>query len=274
MTLRQAMLPVAQINARLRARRWRGVRFLCYHSVVDEPDLTPLSQLTPVISTGGFRRHLELTRSSGYSVVSMAEALRLMESGQGQKGQYVCFTFDDGRLDNFACAWPMLQQFGFSAHFFVSSGLVGTSEPSGRNGYIDRYMSVLQMRTMIAEGASVGSHGCSHRDLTTLDLESISQELVGSRRELETLLGVPVTSYAYAYARYDRRVLRATRSAGYTHAFTINTGAVTSTDDENRFTIMRNPMRSGVNNPENYAMIQGGFDFTRIYSDLKLRVKY
>jgi len=242
--------------------------------VVDEPELTLLSQLTPVISTTGFRRHLELIRSSGYAVVSMPDALRLIERGEGRRGQYVCLTFDDGRLDNRINAWPILREFGFSAHFFVSSGLVGTSQPGAASGLLDRYMSALDLRTIIAEGASVGSHGRSHRDLTTLDAGTLDEELAGSRAVLERLLGVPVLSYAYAYSCYNRRVLAATRSAGYRHGFAINAGSASSTDRDQGLTIPRNVIRSGPSEPENIAVIQGGLDFVRPYSNLKRRIRY
>jgi peptidoglycan/xylan/chitin deacetylase (PgdA/CDA1 family) len=266
------MLPVAKLSARARAGAWRGVRFLCYHSVVDEPSLTPLSQLTPVVSTAGFRRHLELMRSRAYTIVSMTDALQLIESGLGGRGQYVCVTFDDGRLDNFLNAWPILREFNATAHFFVSTGLIGASVPSVRNGYVDRFLTVEQLRTMLAEGASIGSHGRSHRDLTTLDARTIGQELAGSRCELEAMVGVPVLSYAYAYARYDRRVLQQMRSAGYRHGFTINTGAVARADEVTRFTLSRNVIRSGADEPENALLIQGGLDFARPYSTLKRRL--
>lgn len=274
MSPRETMLSVAQLNARLRRHRWRGVRFLCYHSVADEPDFAPLSQLTPTITTRGFRRNLELIRSSGYRVLPMAEALDSIESGHSRRGQYICLTFDDGRLDNFTVAWPILREFGYPAHFFVSSALIGTSKPSPRNGCIDRYMNAEQLRAIVAEGGSIGSHGRSHRNLTTLDIQSIRQELIESRRELEALLGVPVTDHAYPYALYDRRVLQATREAGYRHAFRINSGSVRLDRGDDRLALVRNLMRGGADNPENYPVIQGGFDFSQLYSDLKLRVKY
>lgn len=274
MSLRRAMLPVAKLSARVRARAWRGVRFLCYHSVADEPDLAALSQRTPAVSTAEFGRHLALIRSCGYTVVSMADGLRLLETDLGGRGQYVCITFDDGRLDNFLHAWPLLRSAGASAHFFVTSELVGTSTPSARDGYMDRYMSVDHLRTMVAQGASIGSHGRSHRDLTTLDPRTIREELTESRRELEALLGGKVLSFAYAYARYNRRVLEQIGLAGYRHGFTINTGTAFRVDEVSRFTLPRNVIRSGGNDPENELVIQGGMDFAQSYSAFKRRLRF
>lgn len=272
-------LSIARAHALLTARRWRGVRFLCYHSVVPPDDLPGLSQATPVLSEDGFRNHLAWIRRNGYVVVSMADARRLLRSRDAPRAQFVCLTFDDGRMDNFVTAWPVLRQAGYSAHFFVSSAVVGQSftcpdEPrSGTRSYTERFMDADALRTIIREGGSIGSHAHHHTDLTTLGEAQILRELVESRRQLEALTGRPIDTHAYPYASYDRRVVRATEAAGYAVAFKVNTGAVLAIGSHNRFTVPRNPIRTGADNPDNYAIIRGGFDFTRLYSEVKQRWK-
>ena len=125
--LRSMLLPLTSAIGRLRAHRWRGVRFLCYHSVGQPGELPALAWRTPTISVDSFRRHLELMHKSGYRVVSMDRALELLASGNAEDGQYICLTFDDGRQDNFVNAWPLLRAAGHSAHFFVSSASNATS---------------------------------------------------------------------------------------------------------------------------------------------------
>ena len=274
MSIRETLLPLAQLNANWRSGRWRGLRLLCYHSVVDEPTLTLLSKRTLVISEEGFRRNLETIRTSGYQVLSMAHALELLESGGSAYGQYICITFDDGRLDNFTTAWPILRNYDYSAHFFVNSAFVGTHAQGAQDSYVDRFMAADQMRAMMSEGASFGSHGQTHRDLTTLDAESIRRELSESRRELEEMLGTPVVTHAYPYALYDKRVLQEIRDVGYSYGFKVNTGVATFAGGANRYTLVRNAMRSGRDNPENYALIRGGYDFSSAYSEAKMRFKY
>jgi peptidoglycan/xylan/chitin deacetylase (PgdA/CDA1 family) len=272
-------LPIVRANALLTARRWRGVRFLCYHSVVPPDELPGLSQATAVLSEDGFRNHLAWIRRNGYVVVSMADARRVLCNGDAPRSQFVCLTFDDGRMDNFVTAWPVLRQAGYSAHFFVNSAVVGQAftypdEPrTGTRSYTERFMDADALRTIMREGGSIGSHAHHHTELTTLDESQILRELVESRRHLEALGGGPIDTHAYPYGSYDRRVVRAAEAAGYAVAFKVNTGAVLAIGSHNRFTIPRTSIRTGADNPFNYAAIRGGFDFTRPYSEAKQRWK-
>lgn len=273
-------LAIARAHALLNARRWRGVRFLCYHSVVPPDELPGLSQATWVLSEDGFRDHLAWIRRNNYVVVSMADARRLLHNGDAARAQFVCLTFDDGRIDNFTNAWPVLRQAGYSAHFFVSSAVIGQSfthpgEPhAGTRSYTERFMDADALRTILREGGSIGSHAHHHTDLTTLGESQILRELVESRRQLEALTGGPIDTHAYPHGAYDRRVVRATEAAGYAVAFnTRNTGAVKAIGSHNRFTVPRNALRTGADNPDNYAIIRGGLDFTRLYSEAKQRWK-
>jgi peptidoglycan/xylan/chitin deacetylase (PgdA/CDA1 family) len=270
--LRRALLPAAWLNGRVRAQRWRGVRFLCYHSIT-ESATSSLDALTLVVSRDGFARHLEMIRTAGYVVVSMIDALSLVESGRAAEGQFICFTFDDGRIDNFEVAWPLLRARGFSAHFFVNSGRLGqTIEQATMHGRIaDCFMDAAMLRSIVNDGGSIGSHGLGHEDLTTLSDAALNRELVESRQVLEDAIEEPVTTHAYPFARYDARVVQAAGAAGYTHAFGIRTGTtagLAATPDA-RLTIARNVIRSGADAAENYAIMRGGFDFTRHYSNVK-----
>jgi peptidoglycan/xylan/chitin deacetylase (PgdA/CDA1 family) len=42
----------------------------------------------------------------------------------GQRGRHILLTFDDGYVDNFDCAYPLLRQHGLTATFFICTGLL------------------------------------------------------------------------------------------------------------------------------------------------------
>ncbi|HMY77763.1 MAG TPA: polysaccharide deacetylase family protein, partial [Thauera aminoaromatica] len=52
----------------------------------------------------------------------------------------------------------------------------------------------------------------------------LQAQLAGARDDLEALLGEPVDYLAYPYGRYDERVLRQARHAGYRAAFSVQPG--------------------------------------------------
>ena len=274
--LRRTLQPLASAIARFQAHRWRGVRFLCYHSVCRPDELPALARRTGVISVEGFRRHLDVMRELRYRMVSMERALELLGSGDARKGQFVCLTFDDGRLDNFVNAWPVLVEAGCSAHFFVSSAMVGeTVKDASDPDVVDRYMDADMLRTIVREGGSIGSHAHNHVNLTTLDKDPLLSELRESRRLLERLVGGSVHTHAYPWAVYDRDVLAATHDAGYRYAFAGGVGGtVKMLYGAARLKIPRNTIRSGPDRSENYVTLCGGMDVFHPYSTLKMRWRY
>jgi len=274
--LRSVLLPLTSAVGRFRAHRWRGVRFLCYHSVGQPAELPDLARRTPAISVDGFRRHLDFMRETGYRVVAMDRALDLLADGEAERGQYICLTFDDGRRDNFVNAWPLLRAAGYSAHFFVSSALIGATVRHRLGGaeLVERYMDADMLRAILREGGSIGSHAHHHVNLTTLDEGALRDELRESRRLLEELTGGPIHTHAYPWAVYDRSVIAATREAGYRYAFGNSAGGtvkVLEGGGRASLTIPRISLRSGTDAKENYAAMRGGLDFTRPYSALKMR---
>ena len=126
----------------------------------------------------------------------------------------VALTFDDGFASDIDVALPLLRRHRLRASFFVVAGQIGTP------GHIDAD-GVRQLR---AEGMEVGSHGMQHRSWCGLDDAGLREELVLARRSIEETLGTQVRAAACPFGRYNRRVLRALRRAGYERVLTSDGG--------------------------------------------------
>ena len=84
-----------------------------------------------------------------------------------------------------------------------------------------------QVLALERAGMDVQSHTKTHRVVGTLGQESLQDELVGSRRQLEQVLGHPVRALAYPVGKgvvADRATERAVRESGYALGFTNGTG--------------------------------------------------
>ncbi|MBK6350443.1 MAG: polysaccharide deacetylase family protein [Proteobacteria bacterium] len=102
-------------------------------------------------------------------------------------------------------------------------------------------MSWQQVRAMRAAGHGIGSHTISHRVLATLSPQAQADEIKGSKRSLETILGHEVSSFAYPVGgpqHINEHSVRLAREAGYQQAFTFLTG-LASLPLADRFTIPR-----------------------------------
>jgi len=69
-------------------------------------------------------------------------------------------------------------------------------------------------------GAIVGSHTRTHAWLTLESKHRVGDELHGSRRDLESRLGVAVRHFAYPDGQFNREMAEAVAGAGYRFAYT------------------------------------------------------
>ena len=167
---------------------------LTYHEILPLP-----SQYLYRVTSAQLQAHLSLL-SSG-----------ILQPGSPEHAPLI--TFDDGHRSNFEQAFPLLEQFGLKATFFVLAGCVGGT---------DKYISWDQARQIVAAGHRVESHGWSHRLLTQCSHDDLEEELVRSKRELEDRLGAQVSAISAPGGRWDDRVMDACGRAGYKYLFHSN----------------------------------------------------
>src|SRR5204863_99637 len=95
------------------------VTVLLYHRVSDEAR----DNLT--VGVGQFDRHMALI-SRHCQPVSIEDVVN-WERVPRSKKPLVCITFDDGYLDNYLHAVPILERYRVPAAFFVSTGIVASN---------------------------------------------------------------------------------------------------------------------------------------------------
>lgn len=109
------------------SRRPRYVPVIMYHSVRDMRSGTwAYRHLT--LELEYFRAQLEYFRRHRYSVVSLDEVAAFKRGDQDLPARSVCLTFDDGYLDNWVFAFPLLARYGYRATVFVATDFVDPRE--------------------------------------------------------------------------------------------------------------------------------------------------
>jgi peptidoglycan/xylan/chitin deacetylase (PgdA/CDA1 family) len=88
-----------------------------------------------------------------------------------------------------------------------------------------------EIAEMQAGGISFGSHGASHELLTLIDRVQQEQELLGSRRLLESRLGTAVDALAYPNGAFDGELKRLAAQSGYACAVSVRRSRVSSSSD-------------------------------------------
>jgi len=99
---------------------------------------------------------------------------------------------------------PILQQYGFKAHFFITTGWIGTPY----------FLTPEQIKALHEAGMGIGSHGVTHRFLSDLpDNEAVS-ELTESRERLSAIVGSSVTSFSAPGGRITQSVIDVAQRCG------------------------------------------------------------
>jgi peptidoglycan/xylan/chitin deacetylase (PgdA/CDA1 family) len=102
---------------------------LTYHRVVPRDELSAQwIQPGMYVETDVFERHM-LFLQEEFRIISLHELLERWNTGDWDKeARYCVVTFDDGWLDNYLYAYPILRKFGIPATIFLPTDFVGTHE--------------------------------------------------------------------------------------------------------------------------------------------------
>lgn len=207
------------------------IPILMYHRVGDNS-----AERRFTVSTALFEQQMRCVRDLSYHVVGLDEVTAAVEGKTVLAAKSVAITFDDGFQDTFENAAPVLSGLGYSATFFLVSQLLGTRNTwMEREGYPSAHlMNWTAAKELLKHGFTVGSHSRTHPSLIQHDETRISDEVEGSRRDLEDRLAAPIRYFAYPYGHFDGRVLTALHRSGYAAACSTQSGFNNVTTDRYR----------------------------------------
>jgi len=200
-------------SAAKEAGSWRalqrefGVRLpvLLYHHVgPSRPGIIPGLTVSPQ----RFERHVRWLARRGYTGICPSDWARWRREGKGLPDKPVLLTFDDGHEDLVEYAFPVLRHYGFGAAVYIVTGQLGGTNAWDRapSSIALRLMTANQIRCWAAQGIEFGAHSRTHANLPTLSAHELEEEVVGSGKDLESILGSRLVSFAYPYGFHNQAV--------------------------------------------------------------------
>jgi peptidoglycan/xylan/chitin deacetylase (PgdA/CDA1 family) len=156
------------------------------------------------ISPTTFKQQMNKLKELGYETITASELAKVILHGGNLPPRPVVITFDDGDLDVFENAYPILKDLGYVASMYVVSN------------YMDQpnFLSSDQLKKLADSGWEIGSHSSNHYDLT-LNYGLFYQEMNLSRQNIEASVGVELRTFAYPYGKVDPNVMAKISEYGY-----------------------------------------------------------
>ena len=202
---------------------------LLYHQIaLTHPFDDPLGLgVSPEI----FESQIRFLHKKGYQALTLDDIVDGKTIRRKPNQKYVAITFDDGYVDNYLNAFPILKKYGFTATIFFPTAHIG--KINSWDGGKSSLMTWEHAREMLDYGISFQSHTCTHADLPSLPEDKVMIELVESRDTIKDKLGISVNHLSYPFGRYNSRIMDFARKAGYRWAW------AAGTSDMKRFSMER-----------------------------------
>lgn len=128
-------------------------------------------------------------------------------------------TFDDAHYSQLEIAAPILEQAGLRGLFFVPAAWPG-SRPTTADWN--------DLQNLIRMDHRIGSHGLTHRLLTSCSQTELREELSRSKTILEDKLGVEIYCISMPGGRWSRGILDACLESGYVEVHISDPGPLPS----------------------------------------------
>jgi peptidoglycan/xylan/chitin deacetylase (PgdA/CDA1 family) len=153
------------------------------------------------LSLDDFQAHLRCLNRTGAAPVVVTD---------GADGGWM-LTFDDGGSSALETIAPALEQYGWRAHFFMTTGCVGA------RGFLDG----AGLRALVARGHVVGSHSVTHPlVMSACPFGQLRQEWKASVLTLADILGTQPTVASIPGGAYSPAIAEAAAEAGIAYLFT------------------------------------------------------
>jgi peptidoglycan/xylan/chitin deacetylase (PgdA/CDA1 family) len=195
----------------------RVVPVLMYHLIGDPSPGTRYPGL--YVNTVDFTAQLRALSGRGWRTITAADLGAAMAANRPVPARTIVLTFDDGNVDNYTTAFPILERFGFRATFYMVAAGGGSR------------MTVAELATMAQAGMEIGNHTMRHRNVSRLSQAKLDFQIAGAALRIEAELaaqGVVARLRTFVYPAGHASATAEAYLAGrhYTAAFTEGPGVV------------------------------------------------
>jgi peptidoglycan/xylan/chitin deacetylase (PgdA/CDA1 family) len=184
------------------------VPILMYHYIGDNPNPKDSARNSLLVTPDEFDQQMQYLSQNGYTPIDLNTLYAIYDGKATAPAKPVVLTFDDGYVDFYYTAFPILQKYNFHAVSFLPTGLI--------DHYPGFHLTWDEVKQMNASGlVEFEAHSVSHVNLNSVSNARLTLELRDSKQILEAEIGHPVNFVAYPYGAGNARVQAVARSLGF-----------------------------------------------------------
>src|SRR5579884_4226374 len=151
-----------------------NVPILMYHYIGNNPNPADTARYALSTSPDVFDQQLGILAKEGFTPITLDTLYAAMKGGQ-LPAKPIVLTFDDGYVDFYVNAFPILKKYNFHAVSFIPTSLMGQSY----------YMSWSEIKDIQSSGlVAFEAHSLTHPDLTTLSQAQMDEQVIESKKVL------------------------------------------------------------------------------------------
>jgi peptidoglycan/xylan/chitin deacetylase (PgdA/CDA1 family) len=216
-----------------------------YHRIVSLADAGPaLPGL--VIDPAVFAQEMGLLAGAGWHTITLATLQLDLASGRRPPPRTFVITIDDGHLDGFTNALPILRRFGFVATYFVVMRRIDSP----------LFLSAADLLTLADDGMEIADHTLDHKDVARLHGTALAHQIDGAAQAIQRITGRAPTTFAYPSGEWSLEAVGAVQSADLGMAVTTREGVLETW--ANRFLVPRLRVSPSVT-PEGLLRVLSGY---------------
>lgn len=183
-----------------------AIPILMYHYIRDYNNPNDKSGIMLSVSTSNFDQQMNYLSTHGYTPITLDTLAAIYANQAAAPAKPVVITFDDGYIDFYTNAFPILRKYNFHSVAFIPTGLIGSGGQ----------MNWDQIKELQRSGlVSFEAHTIFHAYLPHISYQQMIKELQESKNTLQSQTGIVANFVAYPYGASNGTVIKAAQTLGY-----------------------------------------------------------